>query len=65
MISNSDENSWAWFTKKLIEERPKLSRDELREIAIQNPSITVAQLTLLTDCSHLDARIVLDEIEWE
>jgi len=65
LISQSGENSWRWLTKKLIEERPNLNRDELRKIAIQNQSMTVAQLTLLTDCSLLDARIVLDEIEWE
>jgi len=65
LISQSGEDSWRWLTKKLIEERPKLNREELRHIAIQNPSMTVAQLTSLTDCSHLDARIVLDKIEWE
>ncbi len=65
LISQSGENSWRWLTKKLIEERPKLNLDELRNIAIQNPSMTVAQLTSLTDCSHLDARVVLDKIEWE
>ncbi len=65
LISQSGENSWHWITKHVFKERPKLNRDELRTIAIQNPSMTVAQLTSLTDCSFLDARIVLDEIEWE
>jgi len=65
LISQSGEDSWRWLTKKLIEERPKLNHHELRNIAIQNPSMTVAQLTSLTDCTHLDARIVLDNIEWE
>jgi len=65
LISQSGEDSWRWLTKKLIDERPKLNHDELRNIAIQNPAMTVAQLTSLTDCSHLDARIVLDNIEWE
>jgi len=65
LISQSGEDSWRWLTKKLIDERPKLNHDELRNIAIQNPSMTVAQLTSLTDCTHLDARIVLDNIEWE
>ena len=64
LISQSGENSWHWVTKHVTKERPKLSRDELRTIAIKNPSMTVAQLTSLTDCSFLDARIVLDEIEW-
>jgi hypothetical protein len=65
LIAQSEETSWDWLTKKLMEEKPKLNRDELRKIAIQDPSMTIAQLTLLTDCSHLDARKVLDEIEWE
>jgi hypothetical protein len=64
LISQSGENSWRWLTKKLIEQRPKLNRAELRNIAIQDPSMTVAQLTSLTDCSHLEARVVLDDIEW-
>lgn len=64
-ISQSGENSWLWVTKKLYEDRPQLNRDELRNIAKRNPSMTVARLTSLTDCSLLDARIVLDEIEWE
>ncbi len=65
LISQSGEDSWRWLTKRLIEERPKLNHDELRNIAIQNPSMTISQLTSLTDCTLLDARIVLDEIEWE
>ena len=65
LVSQSEEISWHWLTKKLTEAKPKLNRDELKSIAIQNPSITISQLTLLTDCTHLDARIVLDEIEWE
>jgi hypothetical protein len=65
LISQTEESSWHWLTKKLIEEKPKLNRDELRGIAMQNPSMTISQLALLTDCTLLDARIVLDEIEWE
>jgi len=64
-ISQSGEDSWRWLTKKLIEEKPKLNREELRNVAIQNPSMTVNQLMSLTDCTLLDARIVLDEIEWQ
>ncbi len=64
-ISQSGENNWRWLTKKLIEERTKLNHHELKDIAMQHPCMTVAQLTLLTNCSHLDARMVLDKIEWE
>jgi len=65
LISQSGEDSWRWLTKKLIEERPKLNHQELRKIAIKDPSMTITQLTSLTDCTLLDARIVLDDIEWE
>jgi len=65
LISDADEDSWLWVAKKLYEYKPKLSRDELRKIAKQDSAMTVAQLTLLTDCTLIDARTVLDEIEWE
>ena len=65
LISDADEDSWLWVAKKLYEYKPKLSRDELRNIAKQDSAMTVAQLTLLTDCTLIDARTVLDEIEWE
>ncbi len=65
LISDADEDSWLWVAKKLCEYKPKLNRDELRKIAKQDSAMTVAQLTLLTDCTLIDARTVLDEIEWE
>ncbi len=65
LIHQSGENSWLWLTKKLDEDKPQLNRDELRNIAKRNPAMTVSQLQSLTDCSLSDARIVLDEIEWE
>ncbi len=65
LISDADEDSWLWVAKKLYEYKPKLNRDELRNIAKQDSAMTVAQLTLLTDCTLIDARTVLDEIEWE
>ncbi|MEH6345970.1 MAG: ribosome recycling factor family protein [Bermanella sp.] len=65
LISQSGEDSWLWVGKKLYEYRPKLSRAELKKIAKRDPSMTVAQLTLLADCTLIDARTVLDEIEWE
>lgn len=65
LISQAGEDSWLWVGKKLYEYKPKLSRAELRKIAKQDAFMTVAQLTLLTDCTLIDARTVLDEIEWE
>ena len=63
LISQSGENSWLWLTKKLYEDRPKLNSNELRKLAKQNPAMTVAQLTSLTDCSLLEARMALDEFD--
>ena len=64
LISESGEDSWLWVGKKLSENKPKLARDQLKEIAKRDPSMTVNRLIALTDCSISDARIVLDEIEW-
>ena len=65
LISQAGEESWLWVSKKLFEYRPKLSRNELRNLVKQDPTMTVSQLTALTDCTLMDARTVLDEIEWE
>ena len=65
VISQAGEDSWLWVAKKVNEYKPKLSRAELRAIAKRDPLMTVSQLTLLTDCTLIDARTVLDEIEWE
>ena len=65
LTSDAGEDSWLWIAKKIYECRPKLGRDELRKIAQQDSSMTVTQLTALTDCTLVDARTILDEIEWE
>ncbi|MBB1489647.1 ribosome recycling factor family protein [Oceanospirillum sediminis] len=65
LIFESGEDSWCWVSKKLSENKPKLEHEQLKEVARQHPSITVNRLIALTDCSISDARIVLDEIEWE
>lgn len=64
-IYQSGEDSWFWIPKKINEAKPQLSMDELREVAREHMGITVSQLTSLTDCTLAEARIVLDEIEWE
>lgn len=65
LIYQSSEDSWLWLAKKINEAKPQLDRGELRSIARQHMGITVTQLTSLTDCTLAEARIVLDEIEWE
>lgn len=65
LVYESDETSWLWLVKKINAERPELNRDELRVIAKRNPTMTINQLVSLTGCTLFDARIVLDELEWE
>jgi len=64
-IYQSEESSWLWLAKKINEEKPKLSQDEIRAIIKESPTISVNQLISLTDCSLSDARRILDEVEWE
>lgn len=64
IINRSDEDSWRWVARKLAENMPPSSRDEIRRLAKQNPASTVAQLVAATDCSVAAARSVLDELEW-
>ncbi|MBV1920400.1 MAG: ribosome recycling factor family protein [Pseudomonadales bacterium] len=65
VIYQSEENSWLWLAKKIADEKPQLSQDELRVIVRKNPTISVGQIVFLTDCTLSDARKVLDEVEWE
>ena len=51
--------------EKINDEKPQLSQDELRIIVKRNPTMSVSQLVSLTDCSLVDVRKVLDEVEWE
>jgi len=65
LIYQSEESSWLWIAKKISDEKPQLSKDELRLIVRRNPTMPVSQLVSLTDCSISDVRKVLDEVEWE
>lgn len=65
LIYQSEENSWLWLAKIMNDEKPQLSRDDLRIIVKQNPTMSVSQIVSLTDCSLADVRKVLDEVEWE
>lgn len=65
LIYESGDDSWLWLAKKINAAKPLLGVDELRDIARQHIGITVTQLISLTDCTLAEARIVLDEIEWE
>lgn len=65
LIYQSEEDSWLWLAKKINDEKPQLSQDELRIIIKRNPTMPVSQIVSLTDCSLADVRKVLDEVEWE
>ena len=64
IINRSGEDSWQWMAKKLAENMPPTSRDEILGLAKQNPAITVMQLVIASDCSPAEAREVLDALEW-
>lgn len=64
MIEQSGEDSWLWLAKKLRRETEKLSHNMLLTIAKKNTGITVNELIAKTDCTVLEARKVIDELEW-
>ncbi|WP_286235243.1 ribosome recycling factor family protein [Thalassotalea sediminis] len=63
-IEGSGEDSWQWLAKKLKLETDKLSHEILLSIAKKNGGITVNELIAKTDCTVLEARKVIDELEW-
>jgi len=64
-IHKSGEEGWLWVAKKISESRPHLSHNELLEFARENAGMTVTKLMAATDCKLLEARKVLDQLEWE
>lgn len=65
LIHQSGEEAWFWVAKKISENRAHLSHDELLEFARANSDTTVTQLMAATDCKLLEARKVIDQLEWE
>ncbi|MFT7372703.1 MAG: hypothetical protein ACI9T9_001390 [Oleiphilaceae bacterium] len=65
LIHQSGEEAWFWVPKKISESKPSLSHGELLEYARFHSGITVTQLMAATDCKLLEARVVIDELEWE
>ncbi len=63
-IEQSDEDSWQWLAKKLKQDNQKLSHQHLLNIAKKNSGITINELIAKTDCTVLEARQVIDELEW-
>ena len=65
LVNLSGEDSWLWLVKKLSEHKRQLSHEELLKLARQNPKITVTELMSVSDCKLVEARKVLDQLEWE
>jgi len=65
LIHKSGEEAWFWVAKRILESKPHLSHDELLEYARINSDMTVTQLMAATDCKLLEARKVIDQLEWE
>ncbi|MFT6123237.1 MAG: hypothetical protein ACJAWS_003291 [Oleiphilaceae bacterium] len=64
LIHQSGEENWFWVPKKISENKPHLSHEELLEFARLHANITVTQLMAATDCKLLEARKIIDELEW-
>ena len=63
-IESQDEESWLWVAKKLKQDGQQFSHSLLVDIAKKNDGITVNELMAKTDCTVIQARKVIDEIEW-
>lgn len=63
-IEASEEPSWQWLAKYLRQQQESFTYEELMTIARQNPGITVNQLMARTDCTIVQARKVIDELEF-
>lgn len=64
-IEDASQPSWLWLARKLTLERPSVTHNELKPIALQHWPVTVSKLMSLTDCTMSEARKVIDELEWE
>lgn len=64
-IEKSDEQSWQWLAKHLAKQHQDISYDMLKSIALDNEGISIQQLVTRTNCTLLQARKVIDEIEWD
>ncbi len=63
-IEESEEESWRWLATHLSKQRKNLSFDMLLSIAQKKPGITISELILRTDCTIVEARKVIDVLEF-
>ena len=62
-INQEQENSWLWLAKLLQSQYLYISHENLLALANRQKNITVASLIALTDCTLIQARKVIDELE--
>jgi len=64
LLRESSEESWLWLAKVLKENKRPLSEKALLDYAKQHPNTTVNELMAISDCTLIQARKILDELEW-
>lgn len=62
-IEFSSEPSWTWLAKRLSNEYHHLNHNELLNVASSIEGVTVTALIARTDCTLIQARQVIDELE--
>jgi hypothetical protein len=62
-VELSNEPSWLWVAKLLRNEYKHLTHDELIKIASSLPGVTISALIARTDCTIVQARAIIDELE--
>lgn len=62
-IIASEEPTWQWVAKYISEQKQNLSHSELLNIAKSKSGISINQLMARTDCTIVEARLVIDELE--
>jgi hypothetical protein len=62
-IEGKDEDSWLWLAKHLKNHFIQLSHEDLLSLAKRIDNITVAALMARTDCTLVQARKILDDLE--
>lgn len=62
-VDSSNEPSWLWLAKLLRNEYKHLTHDELIKIASTLTDVTISALIARTDCTIVQARTIIDELE--
>lgn len=62
-VDLSNETSWLWLAKLLRNEYKHLTHDELIKIASTLTDVTISALIARTDCTIVQARAIIDELE--